>query len=603
MTGGLINIVSYGTKDLYLTGSPEITYWKYVYRRHTNFSLESIEINIEDELDFNKESEIEIPIIGDLIHKSYLQIKIPSISVNRSEIQSYSRSNFTTNNTFLNNFETVKNFNKFINTKAYRIINNDIDSENVTTINIVKDALLEIRNDGTNLNFTGKTIDTIISDYISLLSTTVDSNSNPIFNSTLSNIEVFLLNSEESLNNGITITKETLKSNILKIIEQSIKVQKYFYDQYNLYIKSQQDYNSNNLKFAWVEKLGHTIIDYIEVKIGGETIDKHYGIWIEIWNQLSGKYYLKDVYDKMIGNVKELTTFDRTIKSEYLLNIPLTFWFSKFNGLSFPLIALQYSELSFNIKLKSINECAYIEYVTDQSGTAIPISMNDIWENNGYKLDGKLLIDYIFLESNERRKFAQSSHEYLIETIQMNKVDISLQSNLKMKLDFRHPIKELIWIVQKKELIENNFSTKKTNSFNFSTYNSDNNKINPILKSKLEFNGYTRSDNESNYYNFYETLLKHSNSPEVGVNVYSFSLHPEQHQPSGTANISKISNAILELEFNTNTFKYKSSEIYPHIESNSSSDAENNTDIRIYVFALGYNILRIIGGFGAKGFN
>ncbi len=602
MTGGLINIVSYGTKDLYLTGSPEITYWKYVFRRHTNFSIESVEIDIEDELNFNKESEVEIPIVGDLIHKSYLQIKIPAIQILRSNIQSYTRNNFSVDNTFLQNFETVKNFNKFINTKAYRILSNDIDSDNVTTINIVQEALVEIRNDGTNLNFTSKTIDDIITSYISLLNNTVNDDGTVIFNSNSSNMEVLLLNTEESLVNGNNITKEALNINMLNIINNSIKVQKYFYNKYNEYVKLQQEYNSANLKFAWVEKLGHQIIDYVEVKIGGETIDKHYGIWFEVWNQLTGKYYLSEIYNKMIGNVKELTVFNKLQKDEYILNIPLNFWFSKFNGLSFPLIALQYSDLSINIKLKNINDCAYVEYVTDNRNSAVPISLSDIWENNSFKLEGKLLIDYIYLESSERRKFAQSSHEYLIETVQVNKIDLSSQSNFKMKLDFRHPVKELIWVVQKKEIIDNTFSTKKINSFNFSTYE-NNNEINPLLKSSIEFNGYSRSNQECNYYNYYEPLFKHSNTPNVGINVYSFSLHPEQHQPSGSVNMSKISNSVIEFIFNSNVFKYKSSDVYPHIVNGSSSDLENDTDITITIFALSYNVLRLIGGFGAKGFN
>ena len=131
------------------------------------------------------------------------KIKIPAIKILRSNIQSYTRNNFSVDNTFLQNFETVKDFNKFINTKAFRILNNDIDSDNVTTINIVQEALVEIRNDGTNLNFTGKTIDDIITSYISLLNNTVDSEENPIFISNSSNMEVLLLDTEGLLLDSI----------------------------------------------------------------------------------------------------------------------------------------------------------------------------------------------------------------------------------------------------------------------------------------------------------------------------------------------------------------------------------------------------------------
>ena len=197
--------------------------------------------------------------------------------------------------------------------------------------------------------------------------------------------------------------------------------------------------------------------------------------------------------------------------------------------------------------------------------------MGDIWENNSFKLEGKLLIDYIYLESSERRKFAQSSHEYLIETVQINKIDLSSQSNLKNEIRFSTPSKGIDMGCSKKETIDNTFSTKKINSFNFSTYENDND-INPILRSIIEFNGYSRSNQECNYYNYYEPLYKHSNTPNVGINVYSFSLHPEQHQPSGSVNMSKLSNSVIEFIFNSNVFKYKSSDVFPHITKGSSSD-------------------------------
>lgn len=104
------------------------------------------------------------------------------------------------------------------------------------------------------------------------------------------------------------------------------------------------------------KNLGHSIIDFIDVYIGGKRIDKHVGIWINIWYQLTYKDAQKSIYNNLIGNVASLNNFDKQSKPAFDLYIPLSFWFNKFNGLSFPLIAMQYNDVRFNVKLRKFQE-------------------------------------------------------------------------------------------------------------------------------------------------------------------------------------------------------------------------------------------------------
>jgi hypothetical protein len=85
MTGGLLEIVTYGSQDLYLTGTPEITFFKVVYRRHTNFAIENIRVNFDDTVGFGLDSSLTIPKVGDLVHKMYLEIILPKIDFKRND--------------------------------------------------------------------------------------------------------------------------------------------------------------------------------------------------------------------------------------------------------------------------------------------------------------------------------------------------------------------------------------------------------------------------------------------------------------------------------------------------------------------------------------
>jgi hypothetical protein len=599
MTGGLINIASYGGSDLYLTGSPQITFFKLVYRRHTNFSIESIYIDIEDELEFDKESEVIVPVIADAVHKGYLEITIPEITIKRSDVGlKTQQASLSQINNSLDNYTKVTDFMK-LNTQAHRIANEIITAENIDVLTVIDIALEQFQDTPVDGSIGLNTVNSdIINKFNSLISSTEG-----LFVK-CSSLYVILDDLKTKITSGTTVTKEQFIEILNRAMDYSIKIQGHFFNESIKTKEKLNDDTSENIKFAWVKRLGHVIIDYIDVYIGGEKIDRHYGLWIDIWYELTGNTYQNKIYSEMIGDVPELTDFNKKTKPKYKLYIPLNFWFNRHNGLAFPLIALQYSDLVFNIKLKDISKCCYIERIVDKNNNEIFISLDDIWDDKGYTLDGKIMLDYIFMEKLERKKFAQSSHEYLIDIVQHNSYNDINHDKIKVPLDFRHPCKELVWVIQKDDVNKNTTSFTKTHHTNYGTQLGLNNNLNnPFLKSSQSLNGYSRVDNFSgNYFNFYQTM-KHRNTPTNGINNYSFALNPEEHQPSGTCNFSKIPSVIMNFELDKNIFNYKLSDVRHDIVADSSDDKILKTSCTIHIFSVAYNILRIIGGFGGVAFS
>ena len=163
---------------------------------------------------------------------------------------------------------------------------------------------------------------------------------------------------------------------------------------------------SSGTAWGYVNRLGHAMIENIKIEIGGSIIDEHYGDWLNIWYELTHKAGQTRGYAKMIGDTPELTDITSLPKNEYFLYIPLIFWFNRNNGLALPLIALQYHDVRITLKFRSQADC--INY----SGSDAPEFTNPLIK------DSYLLIDYVYLDSEERKRFAQATHEYLIEQLQ-----------------------------------------------------------------------------------------------------------------------------------------------------------------------------------------
>jgi hypothetical protein len=409
------------------------------------------------------------------------------------------------------------------------------------------------------------------------------------------------------------------------------------------------------------------------------------------WYELSRKFGQDRGYAKMIGNTEELTQLAQSHKSATLY-VPLYFFHCRNDGLALPLIALQYHDVRYEFEFRKLEECIISSGFTDSTpGNKLQLRMEA----------ASLFVDYVYLESEERKKFAQNAHEYLIEQIQFTgEESVSINSN-KFRLNFNHPCKALYWNLKLGRYTNpsgsykflaydsadtNNLRLKATKRFVLAlakyqdtSLNLVNNKLqlstsveansdlakkfnaanavaisntewdidnitilgdllslddvsqpisklfatltgrptagdgaakydvavrqydnygvymngteNPVQKGLLQLNGHDRfSERDGNYFNYVQPWQHHSNTPSDGLCMYSFSLNPEDHQPSGTCNMSRIDNATLNITFGVdgvNDFK-------------SSFLAD---DSKISIYALNYNVLRILSGMGGLAYS
>jgi hypothetical protein len=436
MGGGLLQLVAYGAQDVYLTGNPQITFFKVAYRRHTNFAIEAIEQTFNGNADFGSRVTCQITRNGDLINRVYL------------------RASFK---------------------------------------NDVATATTAVENKG----------------------------------------------------------------------------------------------------IALVPYFGLKLLKSIELEIGGQRIDKHYAEWLYIWNELSLPAGKRDGYYLMVGGDKYNHSIYLAAEKSYRVYVPLEFWFCRNVGLALPLIALQYHEVKINIDFES--KANLVDTGSNYSNRGFSRRLGDNTEGNTALLNSGLTsgssanlklqevalwVDYIFLDTDERRRFAQLSHEYLIEQLQFTGSDTitSADTTKSIRMNFNHPCKELVWYVKP------DATAGATYWNNFSDRTADNNiwlGKNPVTEAKIQLNGNDRfSERTGTYFSLVQPYQHHENTPNAfhtGINVYSFAIKPEEHQPSGTLNMSRIDTAVLAV---------RSSKVGS-----------------IYIYTVNYNVLRILSGMGGLAYS
>lgn len=372
-----------------------------------------------------------------------------------------------------------------------------------------------------------------------------------------------------------------------------------------------------SIGFRWLDWPGHTLIKSVELEIGGQRIDKHYSTWLHIWNELTQTSGHASGYANMVGNTPDLTAITSVLSTATsdahvtgkVLYIPLQFWFCNNPGLALPLIALQYHEVKINIEFAPVSDMYWAgtkasssaDWVTSSSVVTVPPLAY-----------ASLYVDYVYLDTEERRRFAQVSHEYLISQVQYTGPETATGINNKVKLNFNHPVKELVWAVQPSKSVSSdtalgpqwyNFTdavyadpTGQTTGWEYllagaaGGLNAIRGNIqteggaNPVKWGKLQLNGHDRfSGRDGSYFNLVQPYQHHTNVPSKGINVYSFALLPEEHQPSGTCNMSRIDNATLQLTLTSATLSGQSA--------------------TIFVFAINYNVLRIMSGMGGLAYS
>jgi hypothetical protein len=263
------------------------------------------------------------------------------------------------------------------------------------------------------------------------------------------------------------------------------------------------------------------------------------------------------------------------------LYIPLQFWFNRNPGQYLPLIALQYHPIRINLKLRSLQELFYI-----YSSTTTPCGPQQI--EKATLSEVVLWGDYVYLDTEERRRFVANTHEYLIEQVQYTPpVSIPADATSQnVRLEFNHPIRELIWFVQRDIMVSNH------EWFNYSSITSADVGLarNMIASAKIQLDGYDRFDErDANYFRFVQPYQYHTNVPlSTFIYVYSFALRPEDVQPNGSLNASRIDNMVLQVAMQPDSTAPFGSPQYVPPRGNA----------RIRVYARNHNVLRIVNGFG-----
>lgn len=625
-----MQIVAYGSQDLFLTSKPQITFFKAVYKRYTNFSLETIEVQLDNNLNFDTKSDTLIPKTGDLISRIYLKIVLPTVNITSQNI--VDNSSLTTLQNSLSTYETslieYKSFIKY----------------NFIIINNIKQAIKII-----NFNWD------IFINLLSSLKTSYISTINNI-NVNLYNVinrleQVFPLSSKNlyfgsDINNNLLIS--TIKSTFDNLISDYTQKERNIYDTINDIRNAIDDINNTNECFSWIDDIGFNIIKQCDISIGGNKIATFDADYLKLYYSLNKNILQQTIFNKMIGNYPDLTAYNNKVKQSKTLYIPIPAWFTLHYGCSIPLIALKYHDVEFSIQLNSINDCCYYR------GN---INLNNILS----VINSSILIDYIYIENEERKKFAQYTHEYLMQNVQqITMKNISINS-FTISLEFAHIVKELLWVFKTPYL----FNRYKINTYNelyifeilsialyennrlLITYNNTNINynyfsINSIIHIKynkyyegqyiiigctyntiiiggsIQYNKYTYYDDDfygiiyndggqitnlqslqldgqdliplldSKYFNYVQPYKYYRHTPMDGCNVYSFSLYPEKYQPSGGCNFSVLQNKTLKVIIKDIYHQYL---------------VDNNYLLNIIIYATNYNILRIYNGMSSLVFS
>jgi hypothetical protein len=327
---------------------------------------------------------------------------------------------------------------------------------------------------------------------------------------------------------------------------------------------------------SYVNSIGHALIDEISLEIGEQLIDTQTGEWMELWSNLTTTATQREGFNIMIGKGDDYIQPQQF--GPLKLYIPLRFWFCKNPGQYLPLIALQYHPIRINLKLRPLQELFSSPLLTTEYNTLSvnPIKITDL----------RLFGDYVYLDVEERRRFVSNTHEYLIEQIQYTpplSIPIGATSST-VRLEFNHPIRELIWFVQRSVM------TSYHDFFNYSSTSimedsPAGTRRGLMADAIIQLDGYDRFERrDAGYFRLVQPFYHHTVVPNnLYIYNYCFALRPEELQPSGSLNASRIDNFVLQMN------------IVPDSVS-GTPPPRGNAITRVY--ATNHNVLRIINGFG-----
>jgi hypothetical protein len=513
MTGALIQLVAKGVQDIFMIRDPQITYFKIVYRRHTNFSLEAIPQYFTHKPDFGKKVTCTISQNGDLVGKTHLVVTLPKIKP------------------FILEDGTIDPLTKFAWVKKLGYA-------------LIKNVELEIG---------GQLIDRQYGDWLNIISELFIRKEDSGLDKMIGNIED--LTSFTSTKDKYTLyvplqfwfcRNPSLAIPILCLHHSEIKI--------NLEL--------NDLESCYILTPTH----YLEVEDELITFEPFEYIYQNINNEIaSGIFSGYDPIDKKIYYTR--------ISRNKFLSLPDE------DGQTYTIEDILKSQSQFLIKSRTSDK-----FCIPRIGSSPKIYTNREIENVTLQ-DCYLLVTYIYLDSEERNRFVQAKHEYLIEQVHIFNPQNIQASNYGAKIDSINPTRFIVWFVQQQYFLDYN----NNDHFNYTDdymYKLDDkcqkyilNGKSLILNENILFNGYDRiSSRNYKYFNHVQPYQHFEVSPDEGINVYSFSLEPEKFQPSGSCNSSYI--GLTEIKMNLN-----------HIIN------DKNTGV-FKGYSMGQNIFRIIDGLG-----
>jgi hypothetical protein len=322
--------------------------------------------------------------------------------------------------------------------------------------------------------------------------------------------------------------------------------------------------------YYWTNGIGNVLFKQIDLEIGGQLIDRHYSEWLDIWSQLTIDASKIGAYDTMVGNYNALSSLQINATTQLQLHVPMFFWFNREYSMALPLIALQYHDIVLKITLRDLNSCIRNNSIDTQLQGYSIASMN-------------AFVDYIYLDMEERKKFAHTTHEYLINQLQFTEdtTVFANQNTTSRTLNFNHPVKEIYWINIKNDYAQTNPLTGNQQlNYSISTVTP----TETFTSGVIQLNGIERFySRPATYFRLVQNYQFHTRYSTKNIYSYSFSLYPEKQYPSGSCNMSKITTSTLFLDYSNINF--------------------GGSNLILKVFGLNYNIFRIVSGMGGLSFS
>lgn len=373
---------------------------------------------------------------------------------------------------------------------------------------------------------------------------------------------------------------------------------------------------SDGTSGSYVNSTGYALIEEVSLEIGEQEIDKQTGEWMQIWSTLATPASQIDALNNMVGRVDGLNQPPTIIPSPSCsvggykygavkLYIPLQFWFNRSPGLYLPLLAMQYHPVRINMKLRSLASMISNANTADSCSTITPLPTSIV--------DVRLWGDYVYLDREERRRFVSNTHEYLIEQIQYTP-HISIPENVniqQIRMEFNHPLREIMWVVQREQMVTTHewFNFGSTSAFEAGISRD------MLQDATLQVDGYDRFDTrDAGYFRLVQPYQYHTRTDVKNfIYMYSFSLRPEEMQPSGSLNASRIDNMNLTINLRPDSNEPVTLSI-PIVDPNGNpllnldgspqtrevanpAYVPNRGPAHVVVYAKNHNVLRVVNGF------